>query len=203
MGVEMAIVEWSAQAHQSGVFVGFATFFSTYLIYIMGAAVVVLWWREKGERKKAYTLGFAVLLMILSRGIVTEIIRVLYHRPRPFEVLELSGLVGNSMGNAFPSGHTVVAFAIALLPLLFGKKKWTYILSGAAVLVGLARVAAGVHWPTDILGGALVAGACFALLYYVVLPPRLAQKHTNHESRMMNNEEDEREAEETIESQEE
>jgi undecaprenyl-diphosphatase len=214
MGVETAIVEWFAQAHQSGVFIEVVKFFSTYLIYAMGAAVIVLWWREEGERKKAYTFGFTVLLMILARGIITEVIRMFYHRPRPFEVLELSGLVGNSMGNAFPSGHTVVAFAIALLPLLFGNKKWTYILSGVALLVGVARVATGVHWPTDIIGGALVAGASFVLLYYVIVPPRLAHKFAESEPQIetdnkdadeygLEMQEESREEKEVIESQEE
>ncbi|TNC95448.1 MAG: phosphoesterase, PA-phosphatase related protein [Gallionellaceae bacterium] len=77
---------------------------------------------------------------------------------RPPAVLDLSQfhLIGNAfIGNSFPSGHTTTIFVIVgvlclhrfSLSLKFG-------LLGLAILVGVSRIACGVHWPLDVLGGA-------------------------------------------------
>ena len=65
-------------------------------------------------------------------------------------------------GYSFPSGHAAFYFALSMGVYLYNKKL------GAAffvvsVLMGIARIFAGVHWPADILGGALV-GIVTALL---------------------------------------
>ncbi|HWA83360.1 MAG TPA: phosphatase PAP2 family protein, partial [Fimbriimonadaceae bacterium] len=73
--------------------------------------------------------------------------------------------------NSFPSGHTTTAFAIAFLLFLMTRKKecaWVgQVALGWAVLVGVSRVYRGVHWPTDVIGGAF-AGLFSACLIYLL-----------------------------------
>jgi len=78
---------------------------------------------------------------------------------RPPAVLEFGSfhLIGPALqSGAFPSGHSTAIFTLAGILCLHLRQAW---LSSAilllAVLVGLSRVMVGVHWPLDILGGAL------------------------------------------------
>jgi len=73
----------------------------------------------------------------------------------PLDELHLIGYVARH--SSFPSGHTAAAFtfasALALMPVA---RRWKVAAVLAATLVGISRIAVGIHWPLDVLGGALV-----------------------------------------------
>ena len=93
---------------------------------------------------------------ILSRFIFTEIIRYFYDRPRPFEVLSsVYQLIQHSPGGSFPSGHAAFFFALAT-GVFFHRKWWGVLFYIAALAISLSRVAAGLHWPSDVLAGAVI-----------------------------------------------
>ena len=63
--------------------------------------------------------------------------------------------------HSFPSGHATTAFALAALCVIgFKLRAWSVLPVGAAILVAVSRCAVGVHWPLDLLGGAV--GGWFA-----------------------------------------
>lgn len=137
-------------------------FLATYLWYIILVAllsfVVVVFLPQFRElrRRHAELVVFAFTSAFVSRFILTELIRFFYNRPRPFEVLEgARQLVLHSGGGSFPSGHAALAFAVATA-VLFYYPKTGILFFLAAILIGFGRVAAGVHLPSDILGGAVV-----------------------------------------------
>ncbi|HLK13950.1 MAG TPA: phosphatase PAP2 family protein [Fimbriimonadaceae bacterium] len=76
-------------------------------------------------------------------------------------------------GNSFPSGHTTSSFAIAVMLILLTRgtrAAWTgWAALGLACLIGLSRIYRGVHWPSDVIGGAL-CGTFFACLIWLVMP---------------------------------
>ena len=56
---------------------------------------------------------------------------------------------------SFPSGHAAIFFAIAMAIYFFNKKLGIVFFIGA-VLIGFARIFTGIHWPSDVLAGAII-----------------------------------------------
>lgn len=145
-------------------------FFARDAIFILfGGLLLWLWWRQG----RAGVLIYAKILMSAGLAwLLSTALKALIISPRPFAALNLAPLIAEDNGHSFPSGHTALAFGLAFGVLFFAsRKKMTkpqfIILNSCflilALLVGLARIYAGVHWPLDILGG-IGAGLLAALL---------------------------------------
>jgi undecaprenyl-diphosphatase len=127
-------------------------FCAKYVPYFMtAAAIFFIFYFFRDWKKKLLVFFTASLSVILSRGILTEVIRFLYARPRPFKVLGFEPLIGNG-SPAFPSGHAAAFFALAAA-LFYFNRRWGFWFFVFAILNAFGRVVAGVHWPSDILGG--------------------------------------------------
>jgi undecaprenyl-diphosphatase len=86
--------------------------------------------------------------------LLTEIVRFFYHSPRPFSVLGFVPLI-SEVGWSFPSGHMAWFFALSLV-VWYLNRTWGWWFFALSVLMGVARIYVGVHWPLDIVAGAVV-----------------------------------------------
>ena len=99
--------------------------------------------------------GMAVSLA-LEAVLCNVILKPLAARTRPFDIrTEIVLLIARPHDYSFPSGHTGAAFAAAAA-LYFGKSCGWIPAGILAVLMGFSRLYLYVHYPTDVLGGALL-----------------------------------------------
>ncbi|MEK7108558.1 MAG: phosphatase PAP2 family protein [Patescibacteria group bacterium] len=119
--------------------------------------------RKKNWEMVAVSLSGA----LIARFGAVELIRFFYDRPRPFEVLtDIRQLLQHEAGGSFPSGHAAFYFAIAAVVSRYYPKT-SLPFFGAAFSLSLSRVVAGLHWPTDILGGAIIGIAVGLLTHWL------------------------------------
>lgn len=143
-------------------------FAAQYLPYIIFAAFLFLVFWKKNWHERFNVIFLSALSLLIGRGVVVEIIRFFYPRIRPFLVLGFDPLIKNINSASFPSGHAVVLFILSSLIYFINRRFFVYFLLGATINV-LARIYVGVHWPSDILTGA-VLGFLIPVFIEKILP---------------------------------
>lgn len=103
--------------------------------------------------------GYAAVLSLIFGAIVTNLLlKNIVARPRPFtEIQGLVPLITKPTDFSFPSGHTTASFAVALVMLWMLPGKYGIPAVVLAALIAFSRLYLGVHYPTDVLAGFLVA----------------------------------------------
>lgn len=130
-------------------------------IFIFLSYVAYLWLRQ---RKSFHSfLLLSVVSFPLSLAIAKILARFIYE-PRPFVVDHTKPLIAHVADNGFPSDHVLLTTTIAAVIFAFNKKLGT-VLFVVTLLIGAARVVAGVHHPLDIFGSMVIAIAVTAVTY--------------------------------------
>lgn len=159
-------------------------FMDNVMWYISGKVIwiplylVIVWYLIK-ERKwnTIFTLIFVAVMITISDQ-VCNVIKDSVMRFRPSHEPALSGLVHlveDNHGNlyrggkfGFVSSHAANSFALAIFVTLFFRVRWVCIVMFIwAAIVSYSRIYLGVHYPGDIIGGALVGLASGVFIYYV------------------------------------
>ncbi|MCP4606715.1 MAG: phosphatase PAP2 family protein [Proteobacteria bacterium] len=123
------------------------------------------------DRTRFRQQTLAMVLSVAMSGLTVNLMKIAVGRPRPPEHFASSDVevhtpLGTPSDRSFPSGHTQTAFGAAtylscLYPI------WAPAFVVFAALVGLSRIAVGVHFPLDVLIGAAI-GALFSLVGFWV-----------------------------------
>lgn len=124
--------------------------------------IVLCWWTR--NLKNGAKVMFAVLL---AYAIADVALKPIICRERPFNVLDLDVIGSAPTSWSFPSGHTASAFAGAMSLLLIDRRIGIPLVVYAC-LVGISRMYLCVHWPTDVLAGAII-GALAAVAVMLLI----------------------------------
>lgn len=151
-------------------------FFATFFIWLLYMGLIVLWFID-GRIKKEQVIH--ALLASLVAWLITLLVKHFFPTIRPFvrNGGEVDVLIRPTSA-AFPSTHAALAFSLAVTIFMHDKKVgWFYLIG--ALLIGMARVLANVHYPIDIFGGALI-GTLVAVvvekMHFAKLTKKLSQR---------------------------
>ncbi len=150
-----------------------------YGLAIYALAWLLLMW--KGGRRGRIIGLLLIPLIILSDQLSSAVIKNIVERPRPCH--EIDGtlvvervrlLVPCGSGYSFPSSHAVNNFAVATF-LAFYFARWRWAFFGWAAVIAFTRPYVGVHFPSDIVGGAVIGVLC--ALFIAALWHALGRKY--------------------------
>jgi undecaprenyl-diphosphatase len=122
------------------------------------------------DKLSEFIQEFSVIFIsiILAWG-TSFVLKYLFHSPRPYLLLsDVNALFMHGTYDSFPSGHATLFFALAT-SMYFYQKRFGAMLFVFAFVISISRIFSGVHFPVDILAGALIG----------VLIPIFVQKFFN------------------------
>jgi undecaprenyl-diphosphatase len=124
--------------------------------YLVVAALAVLylfiWYRSRWMELAVAAAFIGVVAYALSK-----VCALLIESPRPFVVTSQPALIASATDNGFPSDHTLLVGVLAMLVTLVSWRAGL-VFWALALVVGLARVYAGVHHLVDVLGSLVIVG---------------------------------------------
>jgi undecaprenyl-diphosphatase len=170
--VDARIAVWVA-THRIGAlndfFVGLGTVNKLGLLWIVAAIVIGL--RRGSGIAGTLVLAVAVAVAAFAADSASFGVKDLFQRARPFEAHPQIHPLYAVHSSSFPAGHAATAFAGAAV-LAYVVPRLAPLLFLIAALIGFSRVYVGVHYPTDVLGGAAIG---LAVGVAVVLALRAAR----------------------------
>lgn len=142
----------------------FWVFLAQYAIFLFG---IVLIYFVRKDRKLLLKAALGIIITVIT----VAVIKTIWFIPRPFSEKEVNLLIEHREDSTFPSKHAAVAFTAAFGIFLQKKKLGIWLLL-LALGIALSRVIAGVHYPLDILAGAIIgisiAGVNHRLPFYKI-----------------------------------
>lgn len=126
-----------------------------YFLYAILVVVLIYMFKKNDQTRK---LAKETIIAFLICTVLFIVLKLIFQRPRPFDAFnELVPLVDKPTDYSFPSGHTASAFICAFMVYDGLPKKYSILIIILAILVAFSRLYVGVHYPTDILAGIILA----------------------------------------------
>lgn len=132
---------------------------------ILWIAIAIALLCFKRTRKAGFVMALSLIIGFVT---VNLTIKPLVGRVRPYVVDSVPILVGGLSDGSFPSGHTTACFEGAVSLVLCGYKRWGYVSLVCAFLVGFSRLYLYVHFPSDVITGAVIGTAAAFLSFFIV-----------------------------------
>ncbi|HEY4390585.1 MAG TPA: undecaprenyl-diphosphatase [Paenibacillus sp.] len=150
-------------------------FFAEDAFYLFLVGLLIYWFiRNDNHRRMVLESVLSVCVGLAVSGVLGH----LFYRDRPFVSHTVIQLIQHAANASFPSDHSIGAFAIAASIAIYRKKEgfaWLIL----AALIAFSRVWTGVHYPTDILAGALIGVIGSTAVHWFVNRSQFVSKWIN------------------------
>ena len=153
-------------------------------IYVFAAVLMFFLFHEHDKKIKAsHDIGMSCIreMILLSFSafiawLTTAFLKIVFASPRPFELYQnIEPLFVFGGGDSFPSGHATIFAALTMMVFILHKKAG-WVLAILTFLISISRVAAGIHFPLDVIVGWII-GVGVSYFIYNLFKPRLLHKH--------------------------
>ena len=128
---------------------------ASYAPLVVVVVLLACWGRWTRPWQRAAALAALAALVALGIG---QLLGMALPRPRPFIDMPVTVLVPHAPDTSFPSDHAILMFSTTVV-LASVSRRLSACLAAFSCLVLVARVYAGVHYPADVLGGAVLGAA--------------------------------------------
>lgn len=143
-----------------------AIFIAEYMVFILALAVIVIWFTTNERGRMMVVCGMVTFVIAEMMG---KLAGRLHSNNQPFaELTHVNKLIEKAVDNSFPSDHTILFFSFCVSFWLFNRG-WQVLWIMLASLVAISRIWVGVHFPADVLAGAIIS-TISALVVYLVVP---------------------------------
>lgn len=135
------------------------------LIWILLIIALIIY---KGTRREGI---YCTISLILCFIIVNLFLKNVVARIRPYDAMEqIRCLIEPQVDYSFPSGHTAIAFAASVPVFILSDKRLGTAMIIFSILMALSRIYVCVHYPTDVIGGAVVGILCGIITGKIIYP---------------------------------
>ncbi len=137
---------------------------SKYFFPILIVVLIALVW--KGGVRGRLCVAMVLLAVFIGDGWVCNTIKHAVERPRPFAAMsDVNLLLGKGGSGSMPSSHAANWFAATMVTFIFYRRSWWFMLPLAAT-VSFSRIYNGVHYPSDVVAGAILGSGYAAAIVF-------------------------------------
>jgi undecaprenyl-diphosphatase len=170
VSLDTAITQWiNRLASQNLFFDQVLIEVTTFGVPFMVLLVALQWWSKQHRPVRRHTCVAAGLSFIIGLAIA-QLMLLFIHRIRPYDAGISHLIVAPTADWSFPSDHAIASLSIVFTFALQGLRRWSLIFLSLASLVCISRIYVGMHYVSDILGGAAVALLAAYVVKFFYIP---------------------------------